>query len=196
MSNWDDTLSELSFQARQGKTARILIDAAKEEISRLEADSEIKIEAITREKDAEMAEVIALAESAQGRADELSKDLKSVYDELMERKISNPKVLVEDSCIQFRFTPNERSISAARWYLDELESVITYLRVNGGVDSTVLYVDDREISVSVEDPGFVPVPHRPLKKETEEKKWWNAWPQFASGAAICGAAVFMVMFFL
>lgn len=196
MSNWDDTLSELTFQARQGKTARILIDAAKEEISRLEADSEIKIEAITREKDAKISEALALAEDARDLAEKLREDLKSVNDELMERKISKPEMFVENSHINFRFTPHETSISAARWYLDELESVITYLRVNGGVDSTVLYVDDREISVRVEDPGFVPVPHRPLKKETEEAKWWNAWPQFASGAAICGAAVFMVMFFL
>lgn len=94
--------------------------------------------------------------------------------EAAERKaeLKGPEVSVEDQSVKYRFKPRKTSTEVeigARgvWTIEELQSVLTHLTVNGAEASTILLVSPGAIDANVTSDGLPPQPwDRPVAKES------------------------------
>lgn len=157
MTTWQETLDSLSVRERSGKTAQTLIGAAEE--MREQHSEALRLMALDHEeKIAKMGDRIESAEAVAASHEESVNHLRSALEEahLEIERLKNPQVRrrVSDDVIEYTYSPAVTgSGNVSPWRLDELESVLMNVRINGGGEDTMLRVEVDQITVKIKDDG-------------------------------------------
>lgn len=186
-----EVVDGLTVQARNGKTARVLVDAAEAEFRRIREDERDEARARHAELTAEVAELSEAVRSAAEEREFLSRRLARVVGErdglrteVAELRSVPVDMRSEDGSLSFSFSPRHRTATAGLWRLDELESVLSHLRVSGAEDGTAVRMTDESLDAEMAADGFVPEVFSLPSREVPSRGGWSRGWVFAVGGAV------------
>lgn len=172
---WTSALEQIPERAREGKTASILIAGAEEEIAQREEGRTTLLEAIDAnlnnakkicdDKDKQIIDVMH-------KWDECEKKLKDALN-------PRPRQSADDKTVNYSM---HAPYSYSKWRLDQIESVLMWLRLQGAADSSVIELRDGlniDLPFSSFDNTVVPpdlnVAGREDETDPKSKRWYDRW---------------------
>lgn len=172
---WTTALEKIPERAREGKTAALLIAAAEQEIAQREEGHKSLLEMIDSERqsvkkicDAKDKQIIDVMH----KWDECEKKLKEALN-------PRPRQSADDKTVSYSM---KAPYSYSKWRLDQIESVLMWLRLQGATDSSVIELRDGldiDLPFSSFDNTVVPpdmnVADGEDGGEPESKRWYDHW---------------------
>lgn len=176
--HWVNTLLDLGFRARNGATAGKLIRAAELVFEEFEDELEHNDEKY-KKRYSEISESLSLEVSEHQNTKDrshrdvlgLKEDVKKLETELTEIKTLKVKSHVEDSDVEFVFSPRSSVSKDHRdqyFSIEHLEEILMYLRMNGATDETAVGINSNGIESIVKGVGYV-LPNKRHETAVSEK---------------------------